>query len=132
MGSLATRMEERHMTDIVIRFANDFAKNPGGRYKKDGSFSGEEFREGWLVPKINQAIANAGRVIVELDGTFGYAASFLDEAFGGLIREGHFSRDVLARVLQIRASALHVQLYKELAEQYMDEATRQVPMKTSA
>lgn len=35
-----------------------------------------------------------GTVIVDLDGTSGYGSSFLDEAFGGLVRTDGFHRSV--------------------------------------
>jgi hypothetical protein len=123
MGAVATRVEEHDMSDTVINVANDFTKSPGGRYTKDGSFSGELFRENFLVPRIRDAVAKSNRVIVELDGTFGYASSFLDEAFGGLVREGYFDQKTLSKILSFRAIEPHVKYYKLLAEQFMTEAT---------
>lgn len=66
------------MTDVKI--ADDFSKTPGGRYRTDGPFSGEEFREEFLKPALN----DSQKVTVYLDGTRGYPSSFLDEAFAGL------------------------------------------------
>ena len=111
------------MSDVVINIAKDFTKSPGGRYMKDGSFSGELFREKFLVPKIRDAITQSNHVIIELDGTFGYASSFLDEAFGGLVREGYFDQKTLSKNLSFRATEPHVKYYKLLAEQFLSEAT---------
>lgn len=69
---------------VTINIAQQFSRTPGARYRKDGAFSGEEFRELFLVP----AMTGVERIIVILDGTRGYATSFLEEAFGGVSR--HF------------------------------------------
>ena len=66
----------------TINVARDFTRFPSGRYKRNGNTSGEAFREKYLEPSIS-----AGEeVTVELDGTIGYGSSFLEEAFGGLVR----------------------------------------------
>jgi len=70
-----------------INIANDFTISPGGRYRKDGDHSGEEFCDDYLLPRVKEAITEAAAVTVDLDGTIGYGSSFLDEAFGGLQRK---------------------------------------------
>ena len=76
------------MTTISI--ARDFSVHPGGRTPGDGPYSGEEFRETFLVP----VLLASERVIIDFDGTRGYGSSFLEEAFGGLIRKG-YSRELI-------------------------------------
>lgn len=68
----------------TISVARDFSVYPGGRVPGDGPASGKEFRERFLVP----ALEGEEQVAIELDGVRGYAASFLEEAFGGLVRDG--------------------------------------------
>lgn len=65
-----------------VHLASDFSRHPAGRYKTDGPYSGELFREKYLVP----AIQNNDRLVVHLDGARGYGSSFLEEAFGGVVR----------------------------------------------
>lgn len=72
---------------ITINIANDYTKTPGGRFITEGPYSGEDFRESVLKPKFLQAIENNDQLTVILDGGYGYATSFLEEAFGGLARE---------------------------------------------
>lgn len=60
----------------------EFSKTPGARYKEDGLFSGEEFFENKLDSAFNKAIVSEDQLTVDLDGTTGYASSFLSEAFG--------------------------------------------------
>jgi hypothetical protein len=67
----------------TIAIAKQFSDVPAGRFYSDGEVSGQAFRERLLLP----ALANGGHVLVDLDGVEGYGSSFLEEAFGGLIRE---------------------------------------------
>lgn len=69
-----------------INIVEDFTECTGGRYKRNGEYSGEEFRETILLPKYKEAYNKNEKLIVDLDGGFGYGTSFLEEAFGGLVR----------------------------------------------
>jgi len=64
---------------------SDFTEFPGPRFEKHGPFSGERFRREIL---LNAIAENAGNICINLDGVIGYGSSFLEEAFGGLIRDG--------------------------------------------
>lgn len=68
---------------VVVNVAKQFTKLPGLRYIRLGRFSGEEFRQKFLLEPLKQGKT----VIVELDGVRGYGSSFLEEAFGGTVRE---------------------------------------------
>lgn len=70
---------------MVIKIV-DWSKIPGGRYKANGDNSAEEYRDRILLPAYQQARKNNDALIVDLDGGYGYAASFLEELFGGLVR----------------------------------------------
>lgn len=83
----------------TVSIAEDFTKYPGGRYRKNGKGSGEEFRDVYLVPCLERGEA----ITVVLDGTAGYSSSFLEEAFGGLVRRGYDGK-ALQRLLKIRAA----------------------------
>ncbi len=67
----------------IINIARDFSDAPGARYYDDGPNSGQEFREKILEP----AFKAEDKITVILDGTEGYATSFLEESFGGLARK---------------------------------------------
>ena len=67
---------------IVVDVANDFSRTPGGRYRTDGRWSGQEFREDKLQPLLDRG----DDIVVDLDGPEGFTASFLEEVFGGLVR----------------------------------------------
>jgi hypothetical protein len=75
----------------MINVARDFSRYPSGRYPTDSRYSGERFREEFLV----QPLRENNSLKIELDGTLGYGSSFLDEAFGGLMRVHGFTNDFL-------------------------------------
>jgi hypothetical protein len=85
----------------TIQISRDFSDFPAGRYKTDGDFSGEWFREKLLVPPLK----NHREVTVILDQIKGrsYPTSFLDEAFGGLVRSKEFTVSDLEKSLKIKA-----------------------------
>lgn len=82
---------------IVISVRDNFSRFPAGRFLSDGPFSGERFREEQLYP----ALQKAERVIVKMDGTLGYGSSFLEEAFGGLVRTKQLTANLLQQKLVI-------------------------------
>ena len=87
---------------MEIRIASDFSKCPGPRNRHEGDHSAQEFLEDILLPRFREAVANKVRLRVVLDGTSGYATSFLEGSFGELQRrvkdEGLRIMDVLDMV----------------------------------
>ena len=102
----------------TINIAKDYSRYPGGRYRRDGKFNGEKFRQEILVPALS---ANE-KIEVVLDGARSYGSSFLDEAFGGLVREEGYSKKELKRKLSIVSQDVVYLPYKLMAERYIDEA----------
>ncbi|MFQ6245293.1 STAS-like domain-containing protein [Yersinia enterocolitica] len=90
---------------------------PGPRYKKLGPSSGEEFRE-WLEKELK----HSADLTVNLDGTEGYGSSFLEESFGGLIRNGH-APDIVKGIKLI--SIEEPELIDEIKE-YIDDAINEL------
>lgn len=82
----------------TISVAKDFSPYPAGRFCTDGPYSGEAFREKVLAP-----VLDAGeQAVIDLDGARGYGSSFLEEAFGGLVRRG-FAKEKVLRLLSIKS-----------------------------
>ncbi|HFF9491355.1 STAS-like domain-containing protein [Serratia bockelmannii] len=88
---------------------------PGPRFKRLGPSSGEEFRE-WLEKEL----AKSTDLVVDLDGTEGYGSSFLEESFGGLIRNGYSAEKV--KSIKIISNE-EPELIEEIME-YIDEAVQ--------
>lgn len=80
-----------------IDIAKDFSRVPAGRYLADGPYSGEGFRTNHLLPALN----SADKVEICLDGVRGYGSSFLEEAFGGLVRLQLWNVDQLMQRLTL-------------------------------
>ncbi len=81
--------------DLKLDVAREFTTAPGARLRSEGEHSAEEFRYRLLAPRLRTVLSEWGTLTVNLDGTAGYAASFLEEAFGGLIREEGFTQTEL-------------------------------------
>lgn len=103
-------------TKQTINIASDFSTEPYGRYEADGDDNGTRFREEWLVPSLNKF----EHVTVMLDETEGYMSSFLEEAFGGLVRHGYMSSAV-AKAKLLFISEEDPTLVPEILE-YIDAA----------
>jgi hypothetical protein len=85
---------------MTIDIASQFSKVPAGRYYSDGPFSGQAFREKLLLP----ALSKEERVVILLDGGKGYGSSFLEEAFGGLVREENIGENQIKQKLQLQSA----------------------------
>ena len=88
---------------------------PGPRYIRLGPASGEEFRESWLNKELN----HCSDLTIDLDGTIGYGSSFLEEAFGGLIRENNLPSSV---VLGLKFISIEEPELVDEIEEYIKDA----------
>jgi hypothetical protein len=104
-----------------IKIATDYSDTPLGRAPEDGQFSGTRFREELLRPALD---AN-DKVEVDIDDVEGYGSSFLEEAFGGLVRKGYFTQDQLKNKLQITFKDRDFEVYRTLIWKYIREARRE-------
>lgn len=108
----------------VVDVARDFSRVPGGRFARMGPYSGEDFRRHILLPALNRARAEGGQVVVRLDGAMGYPVSFLEEAFGGLVRSDGFELEELRKILVIDARAPRFMVRRDLAWDYIEAASK--------
>lgn len=88
-------MDNKHSISIL----RDYSEYPGPRYRKHGKNSGEDFYYNLLNKKFAQAVTDNSVLEVILDGTSGYASSFIDESFGNLIND--FGVDLVKKYLKI-------------------------------
>lgn len=101
----------------MIRLVEDFSKFPGGRYLSDGPYSGEKFRKDLLIP----ALEKDNFVSINLDGTMGLPASFLEEAFGGLVRGG-YDKDYLLSKIEIKTTEPRLRRYTQQIQKIIETA----------
>lgn len=102
----------------MISIRKNFSENPAGRYITDGPNSGQRFRDELLTP----ALRSNDEVVVDLDGALGFGSSFLEEAFGGLVRECGFAASQLARQLKIVSQQ---SIYEKRVWRYINAAATQ-------
>lgn len=86
---------------MKINIKNDYTRTPSARTEEEGDYSAVRFRKTILAPKIKEAIAKNCKIDIVLDGTAGFGTSFLEEAFGGLIREEGLSISEIRGVINI-------------------------------
>lgn len=95
----------------------------GPRFIRLGPFSGEEFREKYLLNWLN-TIDVQETSIIDFEGTKVYSPSFLEESFGGAIREantGH-EAEINRRKLQLAEFINIDPLWKEKLDSYIQNA----------
>jgi hypothetical protein len=88
---------ERYQLMIKINIAKDFSSKPFGRYKSDGQWSAERFRQENLLPAFSSS--NENIEVYLNDVVRGFGSSFLEESFGGLIRENVDYEDIKSRLV---------------------------------
>ena len=109
------------MTINKIYIAKDFSKFPAGRYLDDGNFNGTKFRKEILVPELKK-LRESESLEVIFDGVAGFGSSFLEEAFGGLVRDEGFSKEFLKVHLILTTEEDELQDFVQLALRYIDNA----------
>src|SRR4051812_14200605 len=100
-----------------IKIATDYSDTPVGRFPQDGEFNGTKFREDFLRPALEN-----DKVEVEIDGVEGYGSSFLEEAFGGLVRQGYYTAADLKKKLLISFKDRAFKMYHDVIWKYIQEA----------
>ncbi|RYY79892.1 MAG: DUF4325 domain-containing protein [Moraxellaceae bacterium] len=110
------------MKDIIINIAQDFNRRPVGRSRKNSSHSGEAFRDDILLPKLQEVIEinDGSKILVDFTGTTMQGSSFLEEAFGGILRNYNFTADILKKYLTIvspRRPAIEQTIWQYIEEQ---------------
>lgn len=97
------------MSEIcTISIARDFSRYPGGRFIEDGKNSAERFKKELLLP----ALEKHETVEIDFEEIAGCGASFLEETFGGLIRDNGFSAEeiykrIILKTRQSRIEEIH-------------------------
>jgi len=80
----AMQIDADHIVTIVV--AEQYSPYPMGRDNDDGKYNGTKFRQRFLIPSLTDD--NITQVNVDLNGLALTGSSFLEESFGGLVREG--------------------------------------------
>lgn len=105
-----------------INIGVDFSPDPSGRFYSDGDSSGENFRENYLKPAINDLPEDSTIEIILDDDVEGYGSSFLVEGFAGMVKYGYIRGDELLRKLKFSYEDEDFEFYESKIINYVDQA----------
>lgn len=90
---------KKGVNKMNYKIAEQFSEILGGRERKDGPYSGEAFRDDVLREMLDHSLQKKEKLIIDLDGTYGYPRSFLEESFGGLVRKYKYQpKDIINNI----------------------------------
>lgn len=107
---------------VELWIAEEYSSYPAGRDDNDGPFNGTKFRETVLLPKLTEAMSQSRPLVVHLDGVMSFGSSFLEEAFGGLVRNHHVKKNELLDTLQIKSDWPGASRYRDAILRYIKDA----------
>ena len=87
------------MRTIIVK--DEFTEYPGLRHCEISDDSGEEFYHKVLNKAFKEALDNKEKLLIDLDGTAGYAPSFVDESFGNLIFD--FTKEIVVKTIEFKS-----------------------------
>lgn len=100
---------------MKINLGLEFGRYPAGRYLTDGPYNGQKFREDFLIPALN---GPDDEIEIVLSDARGLKSSFLEEAFGGLVRAGFDANELIRRFKFIsRDPSLEVEIHDYIRAQ---------------
>ena len=98
---------------ITLNIAKEFTDSPGGRYRKDGRYSGEAFLDTLLRPAYEKAKAKGQKLVIELDDVYGYPSSFVSGSFGLLASEcNQRGEDLLSHLKFVSSSPTRISRFE--------------------
>ncbi|MGY2215727.1 STAS-like domain-containing protein [Pseudomonas sp. SDO558_S425] len=85
----------KSMKPEITLVVSKYTDMPIGRNELDGPKNGKDYREKYLLPALKEYQV----VKVDFNGTLGTTPSFLEELFGGVVRERHLTAaELISRV----------------------------------
>jgi hypothetical protein len=107
---------------MLYNIGTEFCDTPAGRFKEtDGDFTGQHFREDVLLKLINNLKENE-KLTIKIDDVEGYGSSFLEEAFGGIVRKKHKSSQDFLNILEIIYEDDDFEFFKKRIIEYIKKA----------
>jgi hypothetical protein len=110
------------MRTVIIEIAKDFSPTPIGRTRKTGDQNAVDFRSDILIPKLLEAEKRGEVLEVLLDGVFAYTSSFLEEAFGGLLRDPRVDANLVKNHLRVICNSRAYEAARRDANKYIQDA----------
>ena len=107
---------------ITINIAEEFSSVPIGRYEADSYYSGAKFRKKLLLPRFKEALESEKTLLIDLKGMTGLGSSFLEEAFGGLVRETQEKPETVLRVIRFTPEGTYFDPYIDNIKEFIRQA----------
>lgn len=108
---------------VTLSIAERFSRYPVGRVQADSDYNGTRFRKEFLVPELRK-LGSTDRLEVSFDGLEGAGSSFLEEAFGGLIRIEGMTASFLDKHLILSTTEDGLQDTVKLAHGHINSAAK--------
>ena len=105
-----------------LKIAEEFSPVPIGRHRSDSKKSGEAFRDDLLFPRVDKAIKEKDVLVIDFEGMEGLSSSFLEEAFGGLVRVKGLPAETVIKTLKFIPMNSHFDPYIENVKAYIRDA----------
>ncbi|MGB1262496.1 MAG: STAS-like domain-containing protein [Cognaticolwellia sp.] len=103
----------------TFNVAKEFSKTPFGRYSTDSPYSAENFRDSILIPLFSEN--ENEKITIDFTGiAMGLGSSFLEEAFGGMVRQG-IDANIIKNKLIIKSK---LPIYESQIFRFIDEAAQ--------
>ena len=107
---------------IQIEIAKEFSSVPIGRYLTDSDHSGEAFREKLLLPRFKEAEKSGQLLQIDFTGMKCLSSSFLEEAFGGLVRKTKQEPKLILERIRFVPEGTHLDEYIENTKRFIERA----------
>lgn len=107
---------------VELEIAKEYSAYPAGRDDADGPFNGEKFRRDFLLPRYKLAVERGVDLVVSLEGVKSFGSSFLEEAFGGLVRKENVQKGDLKKRLKILIGRPGNARYQSAIDRYINQA----------
>ena len=103
-----------------ISIATHLSPSSLGHLLDEGLSGGKHFRETILAPALKKA-SKENPVVIDINNVSGYSSSFLNEAFGGLVRKDNYTIEELQEILHIQADQVYG-IYKDIILSHINDA----------
>ena len=111
---------------LHLSIAEDFSSTPTGKLNEYSTRSGEVFRQYTLYPILCEAMKNKQRLHINFVGIDGMTSSFLEEAFGGLVREHNLTPDEVLQTIEFLPQKSHFDFSIKIAKEHVQEASPKI------
>ena len=98
----------------TIVICKEFGDTAGARDYEDGDFSGSEFYDKLLENRFQKALDNNYKLLIDIDGFWGWPSSFVSGSFGKLSMK--FGAEIVLKHLEFKSDKNPLKITKSIYE----------------